>query len=96
MVWTVISTLFVGLIIGALARWVVPGKQPMAWWMTMLVGVVGAVAGTAISLAAKISDGNGFNLWELLLQVGIAAVVVVLVSSLGLGAATTGKDDEDN
>lgn len=95
MIWTVITTLFVGLIIGALARFVVPGKQPMAWWLTMLVGVVGAVAGTAIALATGLSDGDGFNLWELLLQIGVAAVVVVLVSSLGLGAASTGKDDEN-
>jgi uncharacterized membrane protein YeaQ/YmgE (transglycosylase-associated protein family) len=37
--------LFVGLVIGALARFVVPGRDPGGWLISMMVGVGGAVLG---------------------------------------------------
>ena len=37
--------LLIGLVSGALARALVPGKDPMAWWQTMLLGVVGSYVG---------------------------------------------------
>lgn len=41
-----IATLVIGLIVGALARWVMPGEQKMGWFMTMLLGIAGsALAG---------------------------------------------------
>lgn len=41
-----ILTLVIGLIVGALARWVMPGEQKMGWFMTMLLGIAGsALAG---------------------------------------------------
>ena len=39
-----ISTLFVGLVVGAIARFVLPGQQPMGWIMTCLLGVGGSMA----------------------------------------------------
>ena len=39
-----IGTLFVGLIVGAIARSVVPGEQRMGWFMTCLLGVGGSMA----------------------------------------------------
>lgn len=39
-----IGTLFVGLIVGAIARFVLPGQQPMGWIMTCLLGVGGSMA----------------------------------------------------
>jgi uncharacterized membrane protein YeaQ/YmgE (transglycosylase-associated protein family) len=38
-----IGTLVIGLIVGALARWVMPGEQKMGWFMTMLLGIAGSV-----------------------------------------------------
>ena len=41
-----IGTLIVGLIVGAIARFIMPGDQKMGWIMTMLLGIAGAfVAG---------------------------------------------------
>ena len=34
-----------GLVIGVLARLIKPGADPMGWIMTILLGIVGAVAG---------------------------------------------------
>jgi uncharacterized membrane protein YeaQ/YmgE (transglycosylase-associated protein family) len=46
-----IATLFIGLIIGALARWVMPGEQKMGWFMTMLLGIAGSVLAGVIGRA---------------------------------------------
>lgn len=82
MVGTVITTILVGFIIGALGRLVVPGKQPLAWWLTLLIGVIGASVGTAIAFALDWTDKEGFNIVELLCQVAVAAVLVVGASKL--------------
>jgi uncharacterized membrane protein YeaQ/YmgE (transglycosylase-associated protein family) len=37
-----LGTLFVGLIVGAIARFVLPGEQKMGWILTCVVGVVGS------------------------------------------------------
>jgi uncharacterized membrane protein YeaQ/YmgE (transglycosylase-associated protein family) len=39
----IIGTIVVGLIVGALARWVMPGEQKMGWILTIVLGVVGSV-----------------------------------------------------
>jgi uncharacterized membrane protein YeaQ/YmgE (transglycosylase-associated protein family) len=73
----IITAIIVGLIIGALGRLVVPGRQNIPVWMTMVVGVVAALIGTAIARAIGVA--RGFNLIELLIQVVLAAVGVALV-----------------
>lgn len=78
----IISAIIVGLIIGALGRLVVPGKQPIPIWVTLLVGIVAAFIGTAIARGAGYADTAGFDWLELLTQVGVAAVGVWLVAGL--------------
>lgn len=38
-----ITTIIVGLIVGAIARFVLPGKQQMGWILTILLGIGGSV-----------------------------------------------------
>ncbi|HET9728326.1 MAG TPA: GlsB/YeaQ/YmgE family stress response membrane protein [Acidimicrobiia bacterium] len=45
MVGLVISLFFIGLIAGFLARLFVPGRDPMGFWGTVLLGVLGSFAG---------------------------------------------------
>ena len=45
----IISWAVFGLVIGAIARLLVPGRQPMSLFMTMLCGVVGSLAGGLLS-----------------------------------------------
>ena len=40
----IIGTIIVGLIVGALARFVLPGEQKMGWIMTILLGIGGSLA----------------------------------------------------
>jgi uncharacterized membrane protein YeaQ/YmgE (transglycosylase-associated protein family) len=47
----IIGTIVVGLIIGALARFVMPGEQKMGWIMTILLGIGGSVVAGFIGKA---------------------------------------------
>jgi uncharacterized membrane protein YeaQ/YmgE (transglycosylase-associated protein family) len=72
-----------GLIIGALGRLVVPGKQSMPIWATLLVGVLAGILGTFLAAAFGVDETAGIDWIELALQVGLAAVGVALVTSAG-------------
>ena len=41
-----IATLVVGLIVGAIAKLLMPGRDPGGWIITILLGIAGAVVGT--------------------------------------------------
>jgi uncharacterized membrane protein YeaQ/YmgE (transglycosylase-associated protein family) len=73
---SILGAILVGLIIGGLGRLAVPGRQPIGCLMTMLIGIIGAVAGLAIARSADV------NSWLLVLgaQVGVAAVGVLIAS----------------
>lgn len=73
----IITALVIGLIIGALGRLVVPGKQDIPIWLTMLIGVVAALLGTAI--VGGLRDTEGIDWIEIVVQVVLAAVGVWLV-----------------
>jgi uncharacterized membrane protein YeaQ/YmgE (transglycosylase-associated protein family) len=79
----IIMALIVGLIIGALGRLVVPGKQNIPIWLTMLIGIVAALLGTVIARAVGVSDTKGVDWIELLFQVVLAAIGVALVAGIG-------------
>ena len=54
-IWMII----VGLIVGALARFLLPGAQPMGWIMTGLLGIAGSFFGGLLSgVLFKSSDGK--------------------------------------
>ncbi|GAC1325330.1 MAG: hypothetical protein NVSMB13_08270 [Mycobacteriales bacterium] len=70
------GAILTGLVIGALGRLVVPGRNPIGCLLTILVGIVGAVGGLAIGAHFTL----GF-LATLLIQVGIAALLVFAFSA---------------
>ena len=39
----IITTIIVGLIVGAIARFVLPGEQKMGWIMTCVLGIAGSL-----------------------------------------------------
>ncbi|MCD0453387.1 GlsB/YeaQ/YmgE family stress response membrane protein [Actinocorallia sp. API 0066] len=93
----IISAIVFGAIIGALGRLIVPGKQNMPIWLTVIVGIVAAFLGTGLARLLNLST-RGFNFWELIFQIGIAALAVFIVAALwpkghghgpGTGAGTT-------
>jgi len=76
----IISALVVGLIIGALGRLVIPGRQSIPIWLTIVVGIVAAIVGTLIAGAFGVSDTAGFDWVELFFQVVLAAIGVSILA----------------
>ena len=80
---SIIVTIVVGAIIGALGRLVVPGRQPIPIWLTIVIGIVAAFIGSAIARALGIPTvTRGVDWLELLVQVVVAAIAVALVAGL--------------
>jgi uncharacterized membrane protein YeaQ/YmgE (transglycosylase-associated protein family) len=70
----IISAIVIGLIIGVLARLVVPGRQHIGVIWTILIGIVAALIGSAIAKAVGVADTKGVDWIEWLIQIGLAAV----------------------
>lgn len=77
---SIIWSLIAGLIVGVLAKLVIPGKQPIPIWMTILLGLVGAVGGNYLAVGLGVGDTSGIDWIRHILQVGIAAVLIALVT----------------
>jgi uncharacterized membrane protein YeaQ/YmgE (transglycosylase-associated protein family) len=76
----IFTAIIVGLVIGALGRLVVPGKQNIPIWLTIVVGIVAALIGTAI--VGPMRSTSGIDWVELAVQVVLAAVGVLLVQQV--------------
>jgi uncharacterized membrane protein YeaQ/YmgE (transglycosylase-associated protein family) len=83
----VLGFLLVGCIVGPIARFVVPGDDPMPIWMTIVLGAVGAFLGGWL-LAEVITPGNEGVPW--IAAILAAAALVVLVRLFRRGTTTTG------
>ena len=60
----IISAIIVGLILGALGRLAVPGRQPIPIWLTIIVGIIAAFIGSSTpaagpTAASDARDGRG-------------------------------------
>jgi uncharacterized membrane protein YeaQ/YmgE (transglycosylase-associated protein family) len=78
----IITAIIVGLIIGALGRLIVPGRQHIPIWLTIIVGIVAAFIGSAIARGAGYANTPGFDWLEFITQVVLAALGVLLVTRL--------------
>ena len=79
-----IGFLVAGLIIGALARLIKPGKQNLSIWMTLGLGLVGSLIGGTIAWVI----GTG-SIWELdFLGFVLAVIAAVLLVGVAEGASS--------
>jgi uncharacterized membrane protein YeaQ/YmgE (transglycosylase-associated protein family) len=85
-IWQILGLLVVGLIIGALARLIKPGRQKMSILMTMVLGVVGAFIGGFIG--GLLNDST--NIFELNI-LGFIIAVVAAVLLVGVAEAVSGR-----
>jgi uncharacterized membrane protein YeaQ/YmgE (transglycosylase-associated protein family) len=89
MIGTIIGAIVVGLIVGALARLVMPGKQNIGIIMTILLGAVGSFLGSWISYQVGYSNSNGgFAFIPFLVGVVVAVILIAIY------VAVTGRRDQ--
>jgi uncharacterized membrane protein YeaQ/YmgE (transglycosylase-associated protein family) len=76
----IIAAIVIGAIIGGLARLILPGKQNIPIWLTIVAGIVAAFIGTFIARAVGIpTDTNGIDWLELMVQLVVAVIAVSVV-----------------
>lgn len=77
--------LLLGLIAGALAKLILPGKQGGGWFVTLLLGVVGALLGGWLGgLIFNVNLEGFFSLSTWLLAIG-GSIIVLLIYGLIVG-----------
>jgi uncharacterized membrane protein YeaQ/YmgE (transglycosylase-associated protein family) len=76
------SWIILGLIAGALAKWLMPGEQGGGWFMTMLLGIVGALVGGWIGALIGFGSVTGINIGSIVTAVIGALIVLYLHSKL--------------
>ncbi|MES9808220.1 GlsB/YeaQ/YmgE family stress response membrane protein [Streptomyces cinereoruber] len=76
----VVSALVVGVVVGALGRLVVPGRQRFGPLWTVVVGIAAALLGTALARVTGLADTSGPDWTEWLAQVLLAALGVAALT----------------
>jgi uncharacterized membrane protein YeaQ/YmgE (transglycosylase-associated protein family) len=86
----IITAILIGVVVGVLGRLLLPGRQPIGFLITVLVGIVSAFIGTALARAIGIPTATaGIDWGEFLVQLVVAVLGVALVSAL-MGRRRTG------
>ena len=71
-----ITILVIGLIVGAIAKLLVPGRDPGGWIVTILLGIAGAFVGTWLGRTLGLYSGGQSAGWIASI---IGAVVLLLL-----------------
>ncbi|MEU9109100.1 GlsB/YeaQ/YmgE family stress response membrane protein [Streptomyces xanthophaeus] len=79
--WAII----VGLVLGLIARLILPGKQHQPLWLTAIFGILGGVLGNAVATWIGVNDTKGIDWIRHLLQVAGAVLLVGLGDMVYMG-----------
>ena len=71
----IITWLVLGLVVGVLAKFIMPGKDPGGFFITIVIGIAGAFLGGFVGSLAGLGDVDGFNL----VSIGLATVGALIL-----------------
>ena len=75
----ILSWIVLGIIAGALAKWLMPGKDGGGWFVTMLLGIAGAFVGGILASVLGIGGGaTGVNVASIVTATAGAFVLLFL------------------
>lgn len=80
----ILSWAIFGLIAGLLAKFIMPGRDPGGFIITILLGIAGAVVGGYIGTALGYGGVDGFNIGSFAIAV-LGAVVLLLIYRMVVG-----------
>lgn len=87
--FNIIGLLVVGLVIGALARLLKPGRQRLSLFATLALGVVGALIGGIV--ASLLGTGDVFELNVLGFVVAVIAAVLLVGAAEGMSSRSRSR-----
>ncbi|BCG48198.1 UPF0410 protein [Citrifermentans bremense] len=74
----ILTWIILGLVVGALAKLLMPGDDPGGIFMTILLGIAGAFLGGMIGSMLGIGSITGFNMLSIVLAIVGAIILLVL------------------
>ena len=77
-----ITWIILGLIVGILAKWIMPGKDPGGFFVTIGLGIAGAFVGGFIGAKLGIGAVTGFNLGSILIATGGAILLLAVYRAM--------------
>lgn len=77
----ILSWIVLGLIVGALAKLIMPGDDPGGIIVTILLGIGGAFVGGAVASFLGIGDFTGFNFGSIIIAL-LGAILLLVVYRL--------------
>lgn len=72
----ILTWVLMGLVVGILAKWIMPGKDPGGFVVTILIGIAGAFVGGFVASFFGLGGVDGFNLMSLLIATGGALLLL--------------------
>ena len=72
----ILSWLLLGLIVGVLAKWIMPGDDPGGIFVTMGIGIAGAFVGGFIASALGLASAGGFSVGGIATATGGALLLL--------------------
>lgn len=97
MLVAILSILVSGLLVGALARFAVPGRDPLPIWKTILLGILGSIVGGVIAALLGVIDDDdvletGEALGAFLCSLAGAILLLILYRRVVQKRGITGPD----
>lgn len=71
-----------GLIVGVLAKWIMPGNDPGGLFITILLGIAGALLGGFIASALGLGTANTFTLGSMVIAILGALLLLFIYRSI--------------
>jgi uncharacterized membrane protein YeaQ/YmgE (transglycosylase-associated protein family) len=74
----IIAWIILGLVVGIIAKFLMPGKDPGGIFITILLGIAGAIGGGFVSSVIGFGKVTGFDVRSLLIAVAGSVVLLVI------------------
>lgn len=74
----ILSWIIMGLIVGVVAKFIMPGKDPGGIFITILLGIAGAFVGGFVGSFLGLGSVTGFNIGSIVLAIGGAILLLML------------------
>ncbi len=78
-----VATIVAGIILGILGKFIAPGdKDNIPIWLTIIVGIIGAVLGYWIAGALGVQSTKGFDWLRWIISLVVSIVLVMVTSTI--------------